>query len=367
MNNFVNGPKHNEIEITILGPGFGECVIIHYGENHWFVVDSCIERGGVSAAAIGYLESIGVSPADAVDLILVTHYHSDHIGGLLNLVTACPRATFAFSPGAEPKKFVTFIGAFQKSPAINNGASEPYDSFALVKERNQQIVLCGANKPLLQHVSAGTGIETKVTSLSPSDSDCFEFLEFISRNMPGRGARIGRLLAPNDNLLSCAAWVEIGDRKILLGADLEERDRPNTGWSAVLRSSLRPQGIADVIKVPHHGSRNGHHDGVWEQMLSPVDLIAVVTPWNRSQGLPTREDCGRISARAPKSYLTSTRTGLSLRHGQAVERTLRESGIELSRSDSPLGWVRVRAPIDNPATSWTLERSSNPSPLSALA
>jgi hypothetical protein len=240
--------------------------------------------------------------------------------------------------------------AFQKSPAIDNGASELYHAFALVEERNQQFILCGANKPLLRHVSAEREIETKVTSLSPSDRDCFEFLEFISRDMSGRGPRIGRLRAPDDNLLSSAAWVEIGDRKILLGADLEKRSRPDTGWSAVVRSSLRPQGTADVIKVPHHGSRNGHHDDVWEQMLSTVDLVAVVTPWNLNKGLPTKEDCGRISARTPKSYLTSTRTGLSLRHGHAVERTLRESGIELSRSNSPLGWVRLRAPIDSPTT-----------------
>jgi beta-lactamase superfamily II metal-dependent hydrolase len=184
--------------------------------------------------------------------------------------------------------------------------------------------------------------------------------------MPERGGRIGRLRAPDDNLLSSAAWVEIGDRKILLGADLEARVRPDTGWSAVVRSSLRPQGIADVFKVPHHGSRNGHHDGVWEQMLSTVDLVSVVTPWNLNQGLPTREDCGRISARTLKSYLTSTRTGLSLRHGQAVDRTLRESGIELSRSNSPLGWVRLRTPIDSSTTTWNIERSSNSSPLSAL-
>jgi glyoxylase-like metal-dependent hydrolase (beta-lactamase superfamily II) len=78
------GPKHDEIEVTIFGPGFGECVVIHYGENHWIIVDSCVDSRGVSAAAISYLVSIGVSPADAVDLILVTHYHSDHIGGLLN-------------------------------------------------------------------------------------------------------------------------------------------------------------------------------------------------------------------------------------------------------------------------------------------
>jgi beta-lactamase superfamily II metal-dependent hydrolase len=360
------GPEADEIEITILGPGFGECVIVHYGENRWFVIDSCVEHRKTRAAAILYLESIGVSPGDAIDLILVTHYHSDHIGGLLSLLTECPRATFAFSPGADPKKFVRYIGAFQKSPAVDNGASELYESFALVNDRQQPFILCGASKPILRHRSAKTGIETKVTSLSPSDKDCLDFIQFISRNMPGRDAQIGRLLVPDDNLLSCAAMVEIGGRNILLGADLEVRSHPDSGWSAVVKSNLRPQGIADVFKVSHHGSISGDHEDVWAQMLSANDLVAVVTPWNRNQGLPTREDCKRINARTPKSYLTSTKTSLSLRHGQAVSRTLRESGIELSRADSQLGWVRLRGPIDNPTTPWTIDRSSNSTLLSAL-
>jgi beta-lactamase superfamily II metal-dependent hydrolase len=363
----MNRPKDDEIEVTVLGPGFGECIIVHYGENRWFIVDSCIERGHTNSAAISYLESIDVSPADSVNLIIVTHYHSDHIGGLLSLVAACPQAAFAFSPGAEPKKFVDFIGGFQKSPAVNNGTSELYDSFALIKKRNQKFVLCGANKPLLRDVSVATGIKMTVTSLSPSDKDCLEFLDYISRDMPERHAQMGRLPAPDGNLLSCATWVEIGKRNILLGADLEERGRPDTGWAAVVNSSLRPDGIADVIKVPHHGSKNGHHEDVWGRMLNASDTVAVVTPWYRNRGLPTKQDCQRISARAPKSFLTSIRSGLSLRHGQAVDRTLRESGIELSRSDSPLGWVRLRAPINSPATPWTIERSSNSSLLSALA
>lgn len=342
----MSGPRSDEIEITILGPGFGESIIVHYGENRWFVINSCVERPKNPAAPILYLESIGVSPVDAVDLILVTHYHSDHIGGLLSLLTECPNATFAFSPGAEPEKFVRYIGAFQKSPAIDNGASELYEFFALIKSRHQSFTLCGANKPLLRYTSIQTGIETKVTSLSPSDKDCLDFLEFISRNMPGRDAQIGRLLVPDGNLLSSAALVEIGGRKILLGADLEVRSHPDSGWSAVVKSTLRPQGIADVFKVSHHGSINGDHEGVWTQMLSADDLVAVVTPWNRNQGLPTGEDCKRISARTPKSYITSMRTGLSSRHGQAVERTLRESGIKLSRANSQLGWVRLRAPIE---------------------
>jgi len=34
-------PEKDEIEVSIFGPGYGECIVIHIGNNEWVVID-CI-------------------------------------------------------------------------------------------------------------------------------------------------------------------------------------------------------------------------------------------------------------------------------------------------------------------------------------
>ena len=70
-------PNPEEIEVTLLGPGYGESAVLHIGNGVWVIVDSCINHEGIPQA-LEYLESIGVAPAQAVDLIVATHWHDDH-------------------------------------------------------------------------------------------------------------------------------------------------------------------------------------------------------------------------------------------------------------------------------------------------
>ena len=57
-------PATDEIEVTLLGRGVGECVIVHLLNDEWLIVDTFCENG--SPAALGYLESIGVDKANMV-------------------------------------------------------------------------------------------------------------------------------------------------------------------------------------------------------------------------------------------------------------------------------------------------------------
>lgn len=50
----VVAPNPNEFELTLLGPGYGECVEIHHGHGEWIVVDSCVDHAG-DAAALSYV------------------------------------------------------------------------------------------------------------------------------------------------------------------------------------------------------------------------------------------------------------------------------------------------------------------------
>ena len=77
-------PEKSEFEITFLGPGYGESIVLHVGSGIWVVVDSCIDSDGTSSA-LNYLESIGLNPSRDVALIVATHWHDDHIRGMSQL------------------------------------------------------------------------------------------------------------------------------------------------------------------------------------------------------------------------------------------------------------------------------------------
>jgi hypothetical protein len=49
----------------LIGPGYGESIIVHLGDGEWMIVDSCVQRldqGNPQSAAVAYLREIGVDP-----------------------------------------------------------------------------------------------------------------------------------------------------------------------------------------------------------------------------------------------------------------------------------------------------------------
>ena len=57
----------DEIEVSVFGPGKGECIVLHVGSGRWVVVDSCIEPGDSWSVAERYLRGLGVALESQVD------------------------------------------------------------------------------------------------------------------------------------------------------------------------------------------------------------------------------------------------------------------------------------------------------------
>lgn len=102
-------PKADEFELTIFGPGVGECILMHLGDGNWFVIDSCRIPGSKTPAAIAYLEKLKIDPSSAIQSILATHWHDDHVKGLADIVRRCPQATFAMSAALEQAQFFQLV------------------------------------------------------------------------------------------------------------------------------------------------------------------------------------------------------------------------------------------------------------------
>jgi beta-lactamase superfamily II metal-dependent hydrolase len=218
-----DAPAAETIEVSLFGPGVGECVVLHVGGGRWIVVDSCLDDG--RAVALAYLAAIGVAPT-SICLVIATHWHDDHIRGLTEVVGAAPGADFVCSAALRLEEFLSLIAA---SPAVRlttrlgSGVDEMTSILQRLQERNRHPTWANSNQVILRN-----GV-VQLTSLSPSSAT-------LSRSMLGFAALAPKLKAalktvPNvsPNETSVVLHLQCDKAVVLLGADLEVT---NSGSSA---------------------------------------------------------------------------------------------------------------------------------------
>lgn len=346
-------PLKDEIEISVLGPGFGESIVIHLGDGRWMVVDSCIDSTDSSnkqPAAFRYLRTLGVNLSDQVKLIVATHWHDDHVRGLGALVTACASAEFCCANALLREEFLIFVEQMSTGSAATEGAKlkDFRQAINQLVERRKTPLWANAGKTLLawNNGEFAHGHACVVRSLSPSDKEYSLFLSELGTMMPAVGEPLRSAAARRPNTSSVVIHVDFGATGFLLGADMEVHSDPDRGWSSVVKSASTVRAnMAAMVKVPHHGSVTGHHEDMWTKLLVPKPLAAL-TPFNRlpfNQRLPTKGDVERICAIAPESYSTANKSSSkTTSRDAAIERGLRESGIVTRNIRQSLGLVRFR-------------------------
>lgn len=355
-------PAPDQIELTLFGPGFGECAVIHLGGDHWIVVDSCQSAQSQTPVALEYLQSLGRDPGRCVALVVATHWHDDHIKGLNTLVEACPSAVFSCSAALGTKQFQSMIMAFDGQRMITGGSGvrEVNGVFSTLQQRpSSPARLASASKILLSLDTdrPGHAHPVKVVALSPSDHEHTLALAAIGTLMPTATQTQYRCPPEEPNLMSIALHIQIGTISLLLGADLEQHADARRGWTAVLADTTLPKDKSTIFKVPHYGSSSSVSAAVWDSLVAS-DPIAVTTPWVRGAGrLPLPADIGQILSRTPHAYITAMPvTGRSAVHRPAmVQRTLREMGARIQRLQPPVGGIRLRNGGPADWNTWRLE------------
>jgi Metallo-beta-lactamase superfamily len=340
-------PAADQFEVSVFGPGFGECAVVHLGRGAWVVVDSCADPADTrTPVPEAYLRAIGVDLGQ-VELIVATHWHDDHVKGLGRLVEICAAAKFSCANALLQDEFSEFIGEMSTGALSTEGAKVSEFRRVLRACRGRSIRYATGGR-LLRAWPPGELMadECRVTALSPSDREYELFLAEIAKMRPKPGAPMRSAPRRTPNLASIVVNVSAGPVSVLLGADMEVHHDPQRGWSAAVEEGIRVMQKASLFKVAHHGSVNGDHEGAWSRLL--VDLPhAVVTPFNRlrdEQKLPTVEDLKRIREKSSRLFLTAT-PRLMGRRGQrdaAVARSLKESQINLRERSTELGMVRMR-------------------------
>ena len=340
-------PGAGEFELTLFGPGYGESIVLHVGDGVWVIVDSCIDGDG-APRALPYLEGIGFDPAQAVALVVATHWHDDHIRGMARLVEACDQAIFCCASALCQAEFLSAVDALERRhlSVTGSGARELHNVFTLLVEKSSRPTQAISNRRIF------TNGACEIWSLSPGDVAFQGFLRAIGGLVPSEGETKRRIpeLSPND--IAVALWIEVGDVAVLLGSDLERR-----GWVEILQSSARPAGTASAFKIPHHGSENADVPEVWERMLD-ADPVAVLTPWQRGgRALPSDREVQRILSNTTKVYASARSRSVTEAHSRRdrmVDRTIRESGARLRRLALSPGSILLRRLI-HAADPWNVE------------
>jgi hypothetical protein len=344
----------DELEVSIFGPGVGECIALHLGAGEWAVVDSCIDRASGEPVALRYLRDLGVDPAIAVKLIVVTHWHDDHIAGSAALFRACRAAEVVCSVALQSREFYSVVALGKRSLEKDSGVAElggildelkaraPHQARPLsIGPRFVTSDTCVWNRPNM------FGTTVSIHALSPSSGAVQRALHGFAALMPPLRSQKGRIATQGPNDAAVVLLVQAGPHAVLLGSDLETTRDPLTGWTAILNSTTRPLTLALAFKVAHHGSANADHADIWTKLLARRPHLAL-TPFRRGAvPLPRADDIARLKERTPFVFVTApTRGAAPVPRDALVERmTKRERRVLFNG----MGHIRFRWPLTRAA------------------
>lgn len=233
-------PSSDSLEVHFIDVGQGDSTLILGPEGQKVLIDAggwkdemVTGRGAGNQVVVPYLHRLGIN---SLDLLIITHPHGDHAGGVRAVIDAMPVDLVVVSPyGTDPEDkteagYSQLLGVLQKGNQFK--IAEYGDRFRLNKE-----------------------IELKV--LSPIEKF--------------KGTRSDA----NNN--SIVMLLNYRGRSVLLTGDIE------TEAEQQLVEKNIPI-IAEIIKVPHHGS-GYFHLGFFEQVEPQVAVISVGS--NNSFGHPS--------------------------------------------------------------------------------
>ncbi|MDA3788835.1 MAG: MBL fold metallo-hydrolase [Desulfobacula sp.] len=347
-------PKSDQFEISLFGPGIGECIVCHIGDDKWLIVDSCLHPETKQPIALKYLKSLGIDVAKSVEIVVISHWHSDHIRGASQIVSECSEARICYPAALLKDEFLSFLSAYSGADITSivdrkTSATKEFESIVVTLKKN-----CEANgnykyeylSPILNNTllyeSHSQNFNICIRSLSPSNKSYHNAIEQFASMIPKVKDIRTVVPIPKQNDNSIVLWIQINDTYLLLGADLEETMDPLSGWSAIVDSKQCPQGQANIFKIPHHGSINGHSDEVWHKMISDSPICMLTSKLGGRGSIPKETDIERIKSYSPNLFCTKIPKGPKVKRDRTVEKMCK--GIIKDRHilSGDIGHIQVR-------------------------
>lgn len=207
-------------EVAQCDVGQGDALVVRTAPGHGLVVDVGPEGGGAGAC----LSELGI---EHVDLLVLTHFHADHVGGLEDVLDAASVAEVLVSPVLDPA----------------GQATDVLDTLA-----DADVLVTTARASAAGTVAGDAEVSWRV--LAP-----------VVDPATGTSSALDVEGGANDG--SVALEIRTQDLTVVALGDLELE-----GQATVLRRLLEEgAGEVDVVKMAHHGS--AVQDAALAELLSP--------------------------------------------------------------------------------------------------
>lgn len=363
-NNLTVAPGSRELEVSVFGPGFGECILLHIGDGNWAVIDSCLDATSKQPAALHYLSSLGANPATSIQLVVATHWHDDHMDGISTVFQTATGAIFACTGAVQQADFNEVLAAWTGTRFLagGSGVDELRSIMVELKKRSTDSrrvapKLAGVGRTLWPAAGKPNPWGMSIKCLSPSDAAVLATISRLKGVAPASSKIRRRLPRLLENDTSVVLSVEAEGHRILLGGDLHVKVDRSLGWLAIVDDHFGVDARHHTFKVPHHGSPTGHHEEVWNKMVVE-QTCAVTTPFvGGSVRLPSINDCQRILSKTQNAYLSAPPLPGKFRDAnKAVEKTVQEATRSVHFVPGKYGHVRLRKKLDEtPDAEWRVE------------
>lgn len=337
-------PGADELEISVFGVGIGESVVAHLGDGEWVVIDSCRVKGSSVSVAEWYLDSLGVDIATQVKLVLVTHWHNDHIRGAASLLKRATSAKFACTTALRHKEFSQLIAVASKRPGRKD-LSEFLKILDVLKTRSSKSSSIGPDIWAVEGMTlfrkAGA-IQCELHAVSPSSTAVTSTFGQLYNVSLATGDLKKQFRSISPNVGSVATVIVTDSVNVLLGADLELTDDERLGWKAVVNSNQRPQVKCHLYKVAHHGSITGDNEEIWSKLLNRLPVGVLTSNSGGKKKLPTEEDIKRVKTHCSDLYSTNISPEKRTERRDSVDKSMDEAAVSRRRIVYDLGQVQVR-------------------------
>lgn len=320
-------PSTTDCTIYVLGPGFGESQVIVAPGPVTVVVDSCRCSGGTNLT-LALLEHLKLT---TVDLLVVTHPDLDHVAGLAELIEKRPPARAWRYPFAGTLR--DLVANWLRLDADDHRLQAVHDALVALDDLQDSNVAFEVGYGARDWQQNGLSL----TCLAPTPRDqraARKPLEAAVRAPRGNfelGAGLARYLrgdkgslGDQPNLVSLALALHWQGHRVVLGGDVSTKAAsPQAGWAGIvglLRDDGRLDLVTDVslVKVSHHGSRDGYHSPAWNEHAKSGKTTAVVTPFEHgSVRLPPEAVMADLRRDVATLALTSNAGGCHARASAA--------------------------------------------------
>lgn len=239
LNDYIN-TNNDLLKVHYLDVGQGDSIFIELPNNETMLIDAA--ESYQSENIINYLKNLNYQK---IDYVIGTHPHTDHIGGLKDIIN-----TFEIGKIYMPKVVST---------------TKTYENLLMaIKDKNLKI----------NTAKAGTSIidtdALKINILAPNNSTYTEL-----------------------NNYSAVTKITYGTTKFLFMGDAEK----------LSENEIKEDVTADVIKIGHHGSNTSSSINFIKKVNAKYGIISVGL--NNKYNLPKEETVTNWENSGTKIYLTS--------------------------------------------------------------